>query len=380
MRKVMHWSFKRALPRPGRTTAAVLFMVLAVAVPTAKQLAAQTTTDVPIHDPVMIKEGDTYYAMGTGEGIPIWSSTDMVNWQRAGQVLSETPPWVFNLLPDFRNREWAPDVLFHDGKFFVYYAVSAFGRNNSGIGVATNTTLDPSNPAYRWVDQGMVVRSIPGRDMWNAIDGNVFIDDDGSAWLDFGSFWGGIKLVRLKDGLAEIETDLERREWHTIAARPRYWKLDDRDAGDAANPNLDYAALYPDEITEMNRASESGAIEAPFLFKKNGFYYLFVSWDRCCRGVESTYKVVVGRSKQIRGPYLDRAGEFMTYGGGSMVVEDFGTSQRWAAGGHNGAYTFDGKDYLVFHAYDRNDEGRSKLVIQEIEWDAHGWPTVSLKE
>jgi arabinan endo-1,5-alpha-L-arabinosidase len=340
----------------------------------------QPTTDVPIHDPVMIKQGDTYYALGTGEGIPIWASPDMVTWERSGQVLDETPRWVLELLPDFRNREWAPDVFFHDGKYYVFYSVSAFGRNNSAIGVATSTTMNPSDPAYGWTDQGMVVRSVPGRDMWNAIDSNVILDENGNPWMTFGSFWGGIKLVRLKDDLTEVASDLETREWHTVAARHRYWKLDDRDAGDAANPNLDYAALYPDEITEMNRASESGAIEAPFLFRKNGYYYLFVSWDRCCRGVESTYKVLVGRSRDIRGPYFDREGEYMTYGGGSMVVEDFATSARWAAGGHNSAYTFDGTDYLVFHAYDRNDNGRSKLVIQEIEWDELGWPTLTLRE
>ncbi len=353
----------------------VLYLVVVLALPVSAQ-----TRDVPIHDPVMIKQGDTYYAFGTGYGIPIWSSTDMVTWTEETPVFSEAPLWIFELLPEFRNREWAPDVYFRDGTYFVYYSVSAFGRNNSAIGVATNTTLDSSDTEYNWVDRGMVVRSIPGRDMWNAIDSNVIQDDEGTPWMVFGSHWGGIKLVRLKPGMTEIESALPEREWHTIAARQRYWKLDDRDAGDAANPELDYEALYPNEIFELNRASESGAIEAPFLFRKNGYYYLFASWDRCCRGVNSTYQVVVGRSKDIRGPYLDRTGEDMTVGGGTMVVDNFKTSARWAAGGHNSAYTFDGKDYLVFHAYDKTDEGRSKLVIHEIEWDDHGWPSVTLKE
>src|SRR5690606_23350950 len=135
---------------------------------------------------------------------------------------------------------------------------------------------------------------------------------------------------------------------HTIAARHRYWKLDDRDAGDSANPELDYERLYPEDVLELNRASESGAIEAPFIINRNGYYYLFASWDRCCRGANSTYRVVVGRSEDIRGPYLDKEGESMVHGGGARVIDRFEDSERWAAGGHNSAYRFDGTDYLVF--------------------------------
>jgi arabinan endo-1,5-alpha-L-arabinosidase len=357
----------------------VLLEVMYLVVVYAHPVLAQTT-DVPIHDPVMIRQGDTYYAFGTGSGIPIWSSTDMVTWTKEAPVFSEAPSWIFNILPKFPNRYAAPDVYLNDGTYYLYYSVTTFGRNNSAIGVATNTTLDSSDPVYKWRDQGMVVHSVPGRDMWNTIDSNVIRDDDGTPWMVFGSHWGGIKLVRLEPGMTKIESALPDREWHTIAARQRYWKLDDRDAGDAANPDLDYEALYPTEVFKLNRLSESGAIEAPFLFRKNGFYYLFASWDRCCRGINSTYKVVVGRSKDIRGPYLDRTEENMTIGGGTMVVDDFETSKRWAAGGHSATYTFDGKDYLVFHAYDKTDEGRSKLVIHEIEWDEYGWPSVSLKE
>jgi arabinan endo-1,5-alpha-L-arabinosidase len=215
--------------------------------------------------------------------------------------------------------------------------------------------------------------------MWNAIDANVIHDDDGTPWMSFGSHWGGIKLVKLADNLIEAAAPPER-EWHTLAARHRYWKLDERDAGDSANPELPYDSLYADRIFELNRASESGAIEAPFIIKKDDYYYLFNSWDRCCRGVNSTYKIVVGRSEDITGPYVDKEGEDLMYGGGSSVVEGIEASERWAALGHNSAYTFDGTDYLVFHAYDLTDDGRSKLVVKEIEWGEDGWPTVSVRD
>ena len=344
-----------------------------------QELPTGPMVDPQIHDPVMIKQGDTYYAFGTGNGIVVWSSKDMKMWTREPSVFKTGPEWVKALIPDFRNSEWAPDIYFHNGTYYLYYAVSSFGRNNSAIGVVTNTTLDSKDPKYNWVDRGKVVNSVPGRDMWNAIDANVFHDEEGKAWLDFGSFWGGMKLARLKDNLVEL-AEVPDREWHTIAARERYWKLDEREAGDAANPDLKYDALYPKEVLALNQASENGAIEAPFMFRKNGYYYLFVSWDRCCRGVNSTYKIMVGRSKKVSGPYMDDKDDRMDWGGGKLVVKDTADSKRWAAVGHNSAYTFDGVDYLVFHAYDKTDNGRSKLVIRRIEWDAQGWPSVTLGE
>ena len=332
-----------------------------------------------IHDPVMTRQDGTYYAFGTGRGITVLSSKDMKTWQTEPSVFAEAPAWVSTLIPDFRNSEWAPDVYFHNGTYHLYYAVSAFGRNNSAIGVVTNTTLDKNDPDYKWVDHGMVVKSVPGRDMWNAIDPQVFLDQDGKAWMTFGSFWGGIKLVRLNDNLLELASGPDR-EWHTIAARNRYWKLDDRDAGDGANPELRYDEIYPKEVQALEQQTQNGAIEAPFIFHKNDYYYLFASWDRCCRGVNSSYKIVVGRSTKVTGPYVDKEDERMIWGGGSLVVRGVSESKRWAALGHNAAYTFDGVDYLVFHAYDKTDRGRSKLVIKPIEWDAEGWPTVALNE
>lgn len=332
----------------GFTAALVVGVLLTFAAATRAQ-----HVDVRVHDPVMIEQDGTYYLFSTGRGVAVWTSNDMRAWERRDPVFEEAPAWTDRVVPDFRNHIWAPDVAFHDGTYYLYYSVSSFGKNTSAIGVATNTTLDPSDPAYEWVDRGPVVRSVPGRDMWNAIDPNLAFDEEGTPWLAFGSFWRGLKLVRMNDNLTELA---HPQEWHTVAARHRYWKLDERDAGDALN----------------------GAIEAPFIFKKDGYYYLFVSWDRCCRGEESTYKIVVGRSRDITGPYVDRLGQKMVHGGGSLVVKGIEGSERWAAFGHNSAYTFDGTDYLVFHAYDVTDEGRSKLIVREIEWDDEGWPVVSL--
>lgn len=309
--------------------------------------SGMTYSQIFVHDPVMTKENNTYYLFCTGPGITAWSSPDLKNWTKEGRVFEETPKWVLETVPNFAGHIWAPDIIFHNDLYYLYYSVSAFGKNTSCIGVATNKTLNAEDPDFKWVDHGKVIQSIPGRDDWNAIDPAIAFDDSGKPWMAFGSFWNGLKLVKLNDNLLSMS---QPEEWYTIAKRKRSFETDDNEAGE-------------------------GAIEAPFIFKKNDFYYLFVSFDFCCRGAESTYKVMVGRSKNIQGPYFDKDGNAMTAGGGSLVLEG---DADWFAVGHNAVYNFDGKDYLVCHGYDTHDNGRQKLIIREINWDNNNWPEVKL--
>ena len=195
------------------------------------------------------------------------------------------------------------------------------------------------------MDHGIVVRSVPNRDLWNAIDPNIVFDEDGTPWMTFGSFWEGLKLVKLDPSMLSIA---QPEEWHTVARRERSFELADANPGDAA-------------------------LEAPFIFKKDGWYYLFLSWDLCCRGENSTYKVVVGRSRDVAGPYFDKEGKNLFHGGGSLVIQG---NDNWYGAGHCSVYTFDDKDYLFLHAYDASDEGHSKLKIRPIWWSAEGWPFV----
>lgn len=306
------------------------------------------TRQTPVHDPVMIKQDSVYYLFCTGFGISVWSSGNMKEWKREKPVFEKAPEWAVNAIPGYRGHTWAPDISYHNGLYYLYYSVSAFGKNTSCIGLATNKTLDPSSPEFKWTDHGKVIQSVPGRDMWNAIDPNLVFDENRTPWLVFGSFWNGMKLVKLADDLQAVA---QPEEWHTVAARKRSFEIADTSAGDAA-------------------------IEAPFIFKKGNYYYLFVSFDYCCRGVNSTYKVVAGRSEKVTGPYLDKEGVDMRKGGGSLLVQgDTGSpDQEWYGAGHNSVYTFDGKDYIIYHGYDAKDNGRSKLIIRQLQWDAGGWP------
>ena len=309
----------------------------------------QTFNDslIGVHDPAIIREDGMFYVFCTGQGINAFSSPDKKHWKQLSPVFNEAPAWAVKVISGFKGHIWAPDISYHNGQFYLYYAVSAFGKNTSCIGLATNKTLNPSAGNFKWVDHGKVIQSVPGRDMWNAIDPNLIIDGNNTGWMAFGSFWNGIKLVKLDSALAAVA---QPEEWYTIAARTRTNTLPDSAAGDAA-------------------------IEAPFIYRHENYYYLFTSFDYCCRGEKSTYKMMVGRSEKVMGPYVDKIGKALNAGGGSLVLEG---DKNWFGVGHNAVAAFNGVDYLIFHGYDGGDKGRSKLRIEKLIW-INGWPEVLLE-
>jgi arabinan endo-1,5-alpha-L-arabinosidase len=292
----------------------------------------------PVHDPAVIRQGNTYYAFASNRFdqklVPMFCSPDLRQWKLCGNVFDAVPNWALEEVPEARGI-WAPDVSYFRGKYHLYYSVSTFGKNRSVIGLMTNRTLDPTSPDYRWVDEGRVVGSGP-EDDWNAIDANLAVDEEGNPWLSWGSFWGGIKMHRLD---------------------PETGKL-----------SKCYTTLYS---LASRRPLVPPAIEAPFIVRRGSYYYLFVSFDICCRGKESTYKVMVGRSPKITGPYADKEGKPMMEGGGTLLIE--GAEARRGPG--HAAVLLDAElDWLVFHAYD-GTSGRPSLQISTMVWE-EGWPRV----
>ena len=283
-----------------------------------------------IHDPsTVIKEGDQYYVFGTGWGIMSKSSLDLIHWKHLAPVYSAPPAWTQTAVPEFEGHFWAPDIIYVDGKFLLYYAVSTWGKQVSAIGMATSPTLDPSAPNYKWTDHGMVIASTNGSD-YNTIDPSVMLDDDGKLWLAFGSYWHGIYLTQL-----DPQTGLRAQG----------------------------QGVYP--------VAWNHSIEASCLTRHDKFYYLFVNWGTCCQGTNSTYEVRMGRATQVTGPYYDRNGKDLEDGGGSKFLVSTG---RFIGPGHIGILKDGNTIWFSYHYYDAATSGRSRLAVGKLGWTTDEWP------
>jgi arabinan endo-1,5-alpha-L-arabinosidase len=284
-----------------------------------------------VHDPsTIVKCKDEYWLFATGRGIASRRSKDLRKWQVGPRVLPSPPAWTAEAVPGNRGCFWAPDVIGLKNRFLLYCSVSRWGGKISAIGLATNPTLDPADSNYHWTDHGIVIQS-GDRDDFNAIDPAVTQDLDGNLWLAFGSFWSGIKLIQL-----------------------------DPATGKRITPDSPVYSLAYHE-----------SIEAPFICHHKGWYYLFVNWGLCCRGVNSTYNIRVGRSAEITGPYMDKNGVDMLAEGGSLFLQ---TQGQFIGPGHVGIFSQGEKEWLSYHYYDGSRRGRGTLAVRPLQWDADGWP------
>lgn len=297
-------------------------------------VAPSLSGDVFVHDPAYVHTDDGDYIYSTGNGqigdgnIQIRRSDDGASWEYVGEVWKTKPEWLSAAVPGVDNL-WAPELYEHDGTWYLYYSASTFGSNRSVIALATNTTLDPDDPKYEWVDRGEVISS-EGED-FNAIDPGIVEDAEGVPWMSFGSFFSGLQMVEL--------------EW------PSGLRASDGEP-----------------ILIADRGLVENAIEAPYIVAHDGWFYLFASRGFCCKGVDSTYEIIVGRSKDVVGPYLDADGGALLDDGGTVVLTSEGS--RVGPGGQSVS-----GDRLAFHFYDADADGIPTLGLLPITW-TDGWPTV----
>ncbi|MDG3004584.1 arabinan endo-1,5-alpha-L-arabinosidase [Paludisphaera mucosa] len=286
-----------------------------------------------IHDPsTIVGCKGRFWMFATGPGVRSFRSDDLKAWTPGPRVFEHAPDWAGDVAAEPSRQLWAPDVVERDGRYLLYYSVSAFGRNTSAIGLATSATLDPHDPAFRWEDRGIVVQS-RREDRFNAIDPAVVAGDRGTLWLAFGSFWDGIKLIEL-----DPKTGLR---------------------------------IAPD--SPIHALARKEQIEAPAIVRRGGWYHLFVNWGFCCRGVRSTYSIRVGRSRDVTGPYLDRDGVDLAAGGGTALLA---TDGPFIGPGHAGVLEREGRSYLSHHYYDGDSAGLPRLAVRPLAWDAEGWPSL----
>ncbi|MGW6929184.1 arabinan endo-1,5-alpha-L-arabinosidase [Lentzea sp. NPDC054927] len=284
----------------------------------------RVTGDIRVHDPAAIKRPDgSYLVVHTADHLGLKTSTDRITFRNAGTVFPGGAAWTTAYTGGSRNL-WAPDISYRNGRYYLFYAASTFGTNRSAIFLATSPTGDSGT----WTHRGLVIESRQSDD-FNAIDPNLVVDDQGRWWLSFGSFWSGVKLIQL-----DPATGLRLGSGITAIA-----------------------------------GRGGGAIEAPFIVKRGQYYYLYVSFDVCCRGASSTYRVMVGRSTGVTGPYLDRNGVRMNSGGGTEVLAGHGGVH--GPGAQAVLSDVDG-DLLVYHYY--ADNGTALLGINRLTYDSAGWP------
>jgi arabinan endo-1,5-alpha-L-arabinosidase len=286
---------------------------------------------IGIHDPsTVIKCDGNYYVFGTGRGASFLVSSNGFDWQRGGRIFDSIPDSVKSFVPKNNGSGvWAPDIVKVGSQYYLYYAVSAWGSFVSAIGLMTSPTLNTNDPGYKWTDRGMVVHSVEGENL-NAIDPGVCSAPDGTLWLCYGSYHGNIELVQL-----DPKTGLR------IKPKSKVWII----------------------------ASQS---EASDIIYHDGYYYLFVNHGSCCQGANSTYNIRVGRSQKITGPYLDRYGENMVGGGGTLFLAAQG---RDIGPGHFGLLVDDGVEKFSCHyEAELGGNGRSILDIRPLLWTANGWP------
>ncbi|MEV0406551.1 arabinan endo-1,5-alpha-L-arabinosidase [Actinoallomurus sp. NPDC050550] len=281
-----------------------------------------------VHDPSLTRtSAGRYYVFSTGAGLPVTTSTDRTAFSNAGTALPSGASWAAAYTGGDPAALWAPDVSYHGGKYLLYYAASTFGSNTSAIGLAGSTSGAPGT----YTDYGKVYSSSSSSD-YNAIDPDLTVDASGNWWLAFGSWWTGIKLIQIDPSTGK------QASWNT---------------------------------TRYSLASASGGIEGSNVFYHGGYYYLFTSRGLCCRGVNSTYWIAVGRSTGITGPYYDRNGTSLMSGGGTAVLASHGS---YIGPGGQMVYHDTDHDLLVYHYYDANAGGASKLGINYLGFDSAGWP------
>ncbi|KAK8044226.1 arabinan endo-1 5-alpha-L-arabinosidase [Apiospora rasikravindrae] len=260
------------------------------------------------HDPTVIKKpGGGYLAAFTADNIGLKTSTDRTVWRDAGAAFPNGAPWTEPFTGKGQRNLWAPDLSFHNNQYYMYYSASSFGTTKSAIFLATS----PTGASGSWTDHGIVVESNAKSD-FNAIDPNLVVDAQGRWFLSFGSFWSGIKMVALDPATGKRS---DSRPLINLASRP----------------------------------NNGGA---------------------CCQGAQSTYRIMVGRSNSVTGPFLDKAGVDMMKGGGTQMMSSHGAVH---GPGHNAVFTDSDADVLAYHYY--NNAGTAQIGLNLLRYDG-GWPVI----
>ena len=307
------------------------FLTFVSALALAASVSAQTAVyrnpiiDKNSPDPTILRadDGSFYlYATENTRNVPIYHSTDLVNWNLLGTAFTDEtrPKW------NAKGMIWAPDINKIGDKYVLYYAKSVWGGEwEAGVGVAV-----ANSPQGPFTDCGNIIDSRK-IGIQNCID-PFYIEDGGHRYLFWGSFHGIYGAELTADGLS----------------------------------------LKPDS---KPRKVAGSFMEGAYIQRRGGYYYLFGSAGTCCEGAKSTYRVTVGRSKNLFGPYVDKKGQLLLDNHYEVVLQ---RNERVAGPGHNAEIVTDdaGTDFLIYHGF-KTDKPRDGRVVymDRIDW-VDSWPYI----
>lgn len=290
-------------------------------------------SDKSVPDPSVIRAKDGYFYLYATQTktywMPVYRSKDLVNWEYQGTVFNKATE------PDLPGGGafWAPEIRFLNGKYVLYYSWAKMnGADISYTAVAVGDTPMGPFPDSKELIGNKEFGS-------NCID-QFYYEEDGKKYMFFGSF-KGIYVTELEDDGLTVKL------------------------GNDGKPTLKKQVC-------------GNAFEGTNIYKKGKYYYLFASIGSCCNGVNASYQVVVGRSENLLGPYVDKDGKDMLKNNWELVLE--GDGQKWIGPGHNSIIIQDdeGTDWMIYHSYLKKDgEVGGRLgMLDRVLWTDNGWPYI----
>lgn len=336
----------------------IYFILHILGVCHAENLYFTTRKGVYLHDPSAVHEINGYltvYASGEdgngllfkyvkpgkkqwSSGLPVFPQGDKPEWTKEIQIWNPTGEFD------------APDLPRSD---IMYYTVFDETEEQIQDAIGRAVAVGDNLLTWKWEDDGVVLRSKGEGKHPRAMDPCVFEDFEENTWMVFGSYAGGIYITQLDTQTGKL---LQHPE-------DVWCSSDETD--------------YPDRfihLADYGGDLDENAIEAPYIYKHDGYYYLFVNWDQMGQGAQSTYNIRVGRSESPTGPYLDKTGRDMANGGGTLFLEG---KRRFLAPGHAAIFEYlkKGKSNYIFtfHYYDKKNECKPTLGARKLTWKK-GWP------
>ena len=283
-------------------------------------------------DPTVIRTEDGFYLYATQTDkywVPIYFSKDLVNWEfKRTAFRNATKPQIPG-----GGAFWAPEIRHINGKYVLYFSWAKWGDGDASYtAVATS-----DSPLGDFVNgKELLTKEDFGS---NCID-QFYYEEDNKKYMFVGSF-NGIYVTELTDDRLSVKRN------------------------ENGTPTLKKQVC-------------GKAFEGTNIYKKNGYYYLFASINNCCDGERSRYKVVVGRSQDLLGPYLDKSGKDMINNAWELVLE--GDGQKFFGPGHNSIIVQDdaGTDWMIYHSYVKeNGEVGGRLgMLDRVLWTEDGWPYI----